>query len=215
MGSLEKPTILLSIIFFAGFMAVSFYLLVPAFNNDYQVQRAAKEAKIKQLENLKEYHQKVAVAYDELKKINWEAIEDKMDINFTASGDPTFLPKMYSYFGKAFGSTAMAVEGVSGSESRQTSPASAASAGKEGVATDEAMGAGGEFSGPVKENDFSLSLSGDYSSFKVFLAKLENQVLLAKVKSIGFSAPSVSIDKKGNTVSGTMSFSVVLSVPSY
>jgi hypothetical protein len=105
-----------------------------------------------------------------------------------------FLPKIYSFFQQKCVSPGPILNSVVGSG--------------------KILKEGGE--GSLKENQFNLSISTSYDAFKTFLAELENQSLLINIKEVSFSSiMPAEPTKKGELVSGTMPFNLVLTVPSY
>ena len=202
MNSNEKPILLLSVIFFIGAIAIFFYLVLPLYSGKggFSEKEKGYESKTAELNNLKNYHASIISAYKELEAAGWEQIKEKVNINFL-SNDPMFLPKMYSFFQDRCIANGMNLGSISGSASWDL---------KDTVQSPEGS------SGRVKKNQFNLSLSGSYASFKILLADLESQALLASVTELGFSTQaSVSSSKDGKVVSGSMPFNLTLAVPSY
>jgi len=201
MNSLEKPLLLLSIVFFFGAIAILFYLVSPLYSgaNGFLEKETEHEARSAELENLKVYHASIVSAYKELETVKWNQIKEKINVNFT-SNDPMFLPKMYSFFQDRVVANGMSLESVVGSANWDL---------KKNSAQDS-----GEPSDRIKRNQFNLSLLGSYESFKNLLANLESQALVTSVTELSFaSQPSVSSIKKA--ASGGMQFSLKLTVPSY
>ncbi len=202
MNSNEKPVLLLSVIFFIGAIAIFFYLVLPLYSGKggFSEKEKGYEAKTAELNNLKNYHASIISAYKELEKNNWEQIKEKIDVNFS-SNDPMFLPKMYSFFQDRCIANGMNLGSISGSTSWNIK--------------DNTQSPGGS-SERIKKNQFNLSLSGSYASFKILLADLESQALLTNVTELSFSTQaSVSSSKNGKVASGSMPFSLTLMVPSY
>lgn len=200
MNNNDKPFLLLSVVFSMGAVAILFYLISPLYSGTGGFLEKEREYKAKtaELNNLKNYHASVVSAYKELEKDNWDQKKEKVNINF-ASNDPMFIPRMYSFFQQRCIANAMHLDSIAGSTAW----------GKNAQASE------GD-SGRIKKNQFTLGLSGSYASFKSFLADLESQALLTAATELSFSAQtSVSSAKTGKAVSGSMPFSLNLTVPSY
>lgn len=193
MNSSEKPVLLLSVIFSIAAVAVFFYLVSPFYSgaDGFLEKESQFKAKTAELNNLKNYHSSVKSAYEDLKKANWEEKKEKIDVNFS-SNNPMFLPKMYSFFQQKCLANGMYLDSIAGTTASK------------------------ETNERIKKNQFSLSLSGSYASFKNLLADLESQVLLTSIENIGFSVQTTLLSgKKEKVVSGSMPFSLRFTVPSY
>lgn len=199
MNSNDKPLLLLSLLFFLGTLAVFFYLITPVYSGTDGFVEKEKDYKAAsaELNNLKNYHSSVTDNYEKLKKASWEKIREEVNINFL-SNEPTFLPKMYSFFDQRAREAGMNLDSVSGSTNWDPKKAPAAEGSLD----------------RLKKNQFNLSLTGSYASFKKLLLDLESQSLLTSLSKISFSNQS-AVSKSGKTVLNGMPFGVELAVPSY
>ncbi|MFA5387068.1 MAG: hypothetical protein WCX23_00090 [Candidatus Paceibacterota bacterium] len=196
MSNNEKPILLLTVIFFLGAAAIFFYLVFPLYSGKDGFLEKERTFKIEteKLANLKNYNSDLKKTYQDLKDNKWEEAKKEIDVNFS-SNDPMFLPKMYSFFQQRCLANGLYLDSIIGSVSQES-------------------GASAE---RVKKNQFSLSLSGSYASFKNLLADMESQILMASVENLDFSVQSSfsSGSKEEKNVSGSMPFGLRISVPSY
>lgn len=198
----KKPQPLLTLSFFLiiGAVAIGYYLDAPLYKKMQTQQTQINN--LSSTNNLRiQYENKIREIDQKLKENNWEAKKEIIKGSFESS--PFYLSKVEIFFkdivlknGLSFGNISIsAPSSVKTASSQQTTQQTGASKTtnfkpqEETKPVAEATGSLASIQGPVNKLDFTLTVSGSYDFFKMFLESMERQAFLISIKKIGFSAP--------------------------